>query len=211
MNTIRLYGALGKEFGTEHRFAITSPGEAFQALAANFPRFTDKLRHGFYKLIIGARTTGTELDEKTILSHRIGTEDIHIIPATKGRGRGGLGKVLAGILLVGLAAFGGPLMATSLGAGGMTVGTAVGHMGLGLTLTGVAQLLAPSQDTGESDPSYTMAGPTNSTREGGIIPIVYGECVVGGSMISGQLRIENAVDETSTEGSTLLPLTGRIG
>ena len=53
MNTIRLYGALGQEFGASHRFEITSPGEAFQALAANFPRFIDKLRHGFYRVVIG--------------------------------------------------------------------------------------------------------------------------------------------------------------
>ena len=207
MNTIRLYGALGKEFGTEHRFAIISPGEALQALAANFPRFTAKLRHGFYKVIIGTRKTGTELDNETILTHRIGADDIHIIPVTKGRGRGGLGKVLAGILLVGLAAFGGPLMATSLGAGGLTVGTAMGHIGLGLTMTGVASMLAPSQDASESDPSFTMAGPQVTLREGGIIPIVYGECVVGGTMISGQLIIENDVTSGPVDQpSTVLPL-----
>lgn len=211
MNTIRLYGALGKEFGTKHRFEIASPAEVFQALAANFPKFTDKLRHGFYKVIIGnSRKTGTELDKDTILDHPIGADDIHIIPVTKGQGRGGLGKVLAGILLVGFAMFGGPLAATALGAGGtMTLGTVAGHLGAGLMLTGVASLLAPSTETGETEKSFTMAGPQNTTREGSIVPIVYGEGVFGSTMISGQLRIENAVSAGSTEASTIFPVQSR--
>ena len=98
MNTIRLYGALGQEFGASHRFEITSPGEAFQALAANFPRFIDKLRHGFYRVRVAAKgqSKGIDLDETTILQYRIGDHDIHVLPVIAGRGRGGLGKVLAG-------------------------------------------------------------------------------------------------------------------
>lgn len=198
---------MGKEFGASHRFEITSPGEAFQALAANVPRFTDKLRHGFYRVVVGkTQSKGIELDETTILQHRIGDQDIHIVPVVKGRGRGGLGKVLAGILLVGLAAFGGPLMA-ALGAGGsMTLGSVVGHLGLGLTMTGVATMLAPQSEAGDTQKSYTITGPQVTMQEGGIVPIVYGECVTGGTMISGILLIENAVDATSNQGSTVLPM-----
>ena len=132
MNTIRLYGALAKEFGPSHRFDIHSPAEAFQPLAANFPRFTDLLRHGFYRVVIGkTQAKGVALDEHTIINHRIDDQDIHIIPVVKGKRRGGIGKVLAGILLVGLAMFGGPIMATTLGAGGsMTLGSVVGHVGI---------------------------------------------------------------------------------
>lgn len=208
MNTIHLHGALGKEFGASHRFEITSPGEAFQALAANFPRFIDKLRHGFYRVVIGkTQSKGIDLDETTILQYRIGGQDIHIVPVMKGRGRGGLGKVLAGILLVGLAAFGGPLMATTLGASGtMTVGSIAGHIGMGLAMTGVATMLSPQTEAGDTQKSYTITGPQVTMREGGIVPIVYGECVTGGTMISGILRVENAVDATSNQGSTVLPM-----
>ncbi|PJF10785.1 tail assembly protein [Pseudorhodobacter sp. MZDSW-24AT] len=208
MNTIRLYGRLAKEFGPSHRFEIQSPAEAFQALAANYPRFIQLLRHGFYRVVIGkTQAKGEVLDENTITRQHIGTEDIHIIPVIKGRGRGGLGKVLAGLLLVGLAMFGGPIMATTLGAGGsMTLGSAVGHIGVGLTLSGVATMLAPQMDGSESEKSFTMTGPQVTLREGGIVPIVYGECVTGGTMISGILRIDNAVDVNSTTVATILPV-----
>lgn len=207
MNTIRLYGALGKEFGASHRFEIASPAEALQALIANFPRFIDKLRHGFYRVVVGkSQSKGIDLYETMILQHRIGDQDIHIVPVVKGRGRGGLGKVLAGILLVGLAAFGGPLMATTLGAGGMTVGSVAGHLGLGLTMTGAASMLSPQAEAGDTQKSYTITGPQVTMREGGIVPIVYGECVVGGTMVSGILRVENAVDVNSAQASTVLPM-----
>lgn len=207
MNTIKLHGALGNEFGETHRFEIANVAEAFQALAVNFPRIIAMLRHGFYRVVIGkTEAKGIALDEHTILNHQIGDQDIHIVPVVSGRGRGGLGKVLAGILLVGLAAFGGPIMATGLGASGtLTMGSLVGHMGLGLTMTGVASLLAPQTEAGDTTKSFTMTGPQSTTGEGGIIPIVYGECVTGGAMISGQLRIENAVSVNSTAGSTVYP------
>lgn len=194
MNTVKLYGALGQEFGTEHRFQIASPVEAMQALAANFPKILNALRGGFYRLVVGKRaSTGTALDETTILTRPLGNETLHIIPVVKGRGKGGLGKVLAGILLIGLAAFGGPLMATGIGAGGtLTVGSIVGQIGMGLALTGVASLLAPEQDGGDKQKSFTLAGPQVTLREGGIIPTAYGEVWTGGTMISGALNVQNS-------------------
>lgn len=194
MNTIRLYGALGKEFGPEHRFQIASTAEALQALAANFPKFIDKLRGGFFRLVIGKSTTkGFTLDEATILNRDLGNDTLHIIPVQKGSKRG-LGKVLAGILLIGLAVSGLPVMATGIGSSGtLTVGSVMGQVGMGLSLTGVASLLAPEQVSGNTEQSFTMAGPQNSIREGGIVPIAYGEVITGGTMISGVLKVENSV------------------
>lgn len=192
MNTIRLYGALGKAFGQEHRFQIASPGEALQALAANFPRIINMLRHGFFRVVIGkSASKGFALDEDTILTRPLGSETLHIIPVMKGSKKG-LGKVLAGVLLIGLALSGLPLMSAGIGAGGtLTVGSIMGQVGMGLALTGVASLLAPEQDGGDKDKSFTLAGPQNSTREGGIVPIAYGEVWTGGTMIGGSLKVQN--------------------
>ncbi|RWR26677.1 hypothetical protein D2T29_20160 [Sinirhodobacter populi] len=108
MNTIKLYGALGKEFGTEHRFQIASTAEALQALAANFPKFSDKLRGGFFRVVNGkSAAKGFGLDETTILQRPLGDDTLHIVPVQKGSKRG-FGKVLAGILLIGLVVSGMP-------------------------------------------------------------------------------------------------------
>jgi len=76
---------------------------------------------------------------------------------------------------------------------------------LGLALTGVASLISPEMKTsGENDPSFTMTGPQVTMREGGIVPIAYGDVVTGGTMISGVLKIENAAVSAPVQN----PVTG---
>ena len=50
-------------------------------------------------------------------------------------------------------------------------------------------MLAPELKAEETKKSFTMTGPQNNTREGGIVPIVYGEVYTGGTMISGALNV----------------------
>jgi len=195
--TIRLYGALGKEFGTSHHFQIASSAEAFQALAANFPKFTQKLRKGFYRVVIGKSVQkGEALDDATILNATLGDQPLHIVPVVKGRSRGGLGKVLAGVLLVGLAMFAGPasVLSKPLLGGALTAGHVAAHIGAGLALTGVASMIAPEATSGDDTKSFTMTGPQVTLREGGIVPIAYGEVITGGTMISGVLKVETNLD-----------------
>lgn len=194
MNTIRLYGALGKEFGTTHRFSIASTNEAIEALAANFPRFLAAIRHGFYRVVVGKTTrNGVALDEATVPGFKLGQQTLHIVPVTGGRKRGGVGKIIAGIALIGLSMVTGgavgALMATGFAGG--TVGAMVGSMGAAMMLTGVSSMLAPEIDGTEQKQSFTMTGPQSTAREGGIVPIVYGTVWTGGVMINGSLSIRS--------------------
>ncbi|MFC3058809.1 tail assembly protein [Paenirhodobacter populi] len=202
MNTVFLYGALAKEFGREHRFNIETAAEAIDALRANFPRFFNTIRHGHYRVIVGNdRKTGLPLDETEMPAFNLAMKPIHIIPVTKGRKRGGVGKVIAGVALIGLSAMtgGSALMGTALWQGGMTLGGMTGAMGMGLALTGAASLIAPQQKAGETKQSFTMSGPTNDTREGGIVPIAYGEVITGGMMINGAVSINKKDNTTSSD------------
>lgn len=192
MNTIRLYGALGKEFGTRHRFDIASTNEAIEALAANFPRFLAAIRHGFYRVIVGKTTrNGVELDEAMLPGFKLGQQALHIVPVAKGRKRGGLGKIVAGIALIGLSMMTGgavgALMATGFAGG--TVGTMVGSVGMGMMVAGVSSMLAPEIDGTEHKQSFTMTGPQSTAREGGIVPIAYGTVWTGGVLINGAISI----------------------
>lgn len=209
MREIYLYGALGKSFGRVHEFEVNSMAEVMQALMANWPSFANKIRHGFYKVVVGDPKKGTQLDENTIAGFELKEHSVHIVPVSKGR-RGGLGKILAGVLLISLAVVTG---GASLAAGALTttgfVGGAMVSMGTGLILNGVAQLIAPSvDDTGEKQKSFTSGGPQTTTREGGIVPIAYGEVVTGGTMISGVLEITNSfVSENQVAPPTGTPTT----
>ncbi len=195
MRTVYLYGSLGQEFGHKHKFAIESPLEAIQALRANFPKFASKLRVGFYRVVVGkTEKNGMELDEGELLGFKLGKQDLHIVPVIEGAKRGGLGKIVAGIAMIGLSAMTagatGGIFGTALFGGGMTGSAMIGSVGISMTMTGVASLLTPQEpDSAEKAKSFTSSGPTVTTREGGIVPIAYGEVITGGTMINGILTV----------------------
>lgn len=200
MREIRLYGALGKEFGTTHHFAVDTVNEAIEALRANFPKFFDAIRHGFYRVVVGKTSrNGMELDEAMLPGFKLGQQDLHIVPVTQGRKRGGIGKIIAGIALIGLSIVTGGMAGSIWTAGIMgsstTAAGLMGSMGAGLLISGVASFIAPQQEAADDKKSFTMTGPTTTTREGGIVPIVYGRVWTGGTMINGALSIRSEDDD----------------
>ncbi|RWR26678.1 hypothetical protein D2T29_20165 [Sinirhodobacter populi] len=85
-------------------------------------------------------------------------------------------------------------MAAGIGSSGtLTVGSTVGNIGFGRALTGVSSLLTPEQKAGDTAQSFTMTDPQVTLKEGGIVPIAYGEVITSGTMISGVLKVENNV------------------
>lgn len=191
MRTIHLHGSLGREFGRQIRLAVDTVQEAIDALQANFPTFFKTIRNGHFRVLVGkTQKNGMELDEAMLPGFKLGQQDLFIIPVVKGSKRGGIGKIIAGIALIGLSAFGGAALAGPLFAGGsMSAGTIAGTMGTSMLLTGVATMLAPEMKAESREQSFTMTGPQVTTREGGIIPIAYGEVITGGVMINGALDI----------------------
>ncbi|MTD98786.1 hypothetical protein GIY56_00620 [Paracoccus sp. YIM 132242] len=166
-------------------------GETIAALQANFPRFANAIRNGFYKIVLGKTVRqGLALRENQ-LGVDLADRAIHIVPTVAGRKNGGLGKVIAGIALIGLSMVtggaAGALMATPFAGG--TVGAMVGSMGLAMAVSGVSAMLAPEQKAEDRKESFTMSGPSSVIREGNIVPIAYGEVVTGGYMISGSVVI----------------------
>lgn len=196
MRDIHLHGALGKEFGRKFQFEVETVAEAIEALRANFDGFFAAIRHGHYRVVVGKTSkNGLELDEAMLPGFKLGQQALHIIPVTKGAKRGGVGKIIAGIALIGLS-IALPGLGTAFTAGIMgsttTIAGMVGSMGVGMLMTGVASFIAPQQDGSEKEQSFTMTGPRSSTREGGIVPIAYGEVVTGGTLINGSLSITNS-------------------
>jgi predicted phage tail protein len=194
MRNVYLYGALGQQFGEKHQFDCDTVADAIDALRANFIEFFNAIRNGHFRVVIGkTEENGLELEEAMLPGFKLGQQDLHIVPVTQGAKRGGVGKIIAGIALIGLsiATGGSALMSTTL-FGSTTAGAIVGQVGLGLALTGVASLIAPEQNAPDDSKSFTMSGPQVTTREGGIVPIVYGEVWTGGTMVNGSLYIERS-------------------
>ena len=204
LRKIKLHGKLAEFVGhKEFEAEVSSVGNAVSFLLNNFPQLERHMSPNYYQVKVGDYS----IDE-TEIHHPVGQQDIHFVPVIAGAGRGGLGKLLLGAVLIG-AAFLMPagsgltllegIKAGSLAKVGMLTKTML-YVGASLALQGVTELLFPlPKDNGfdsEQDPklSFSFSGLQNTSRAGVPVPIVYGEIMTGSVVISA------AIDTNQVEG-----------
>jgi predicted phage tail protein len=199
LKTIRLGGALGREFGRVHRFAVTSPAEAIRALTANYPRFREYMaasdeRGVGYRVLVGSDGIG-ELDH---LHAPSGVAHITIAPVIRGA-KSGLFTVFAGVALIAASFI--PGLNVALAAGLPALSSMVFSVGVAMALGGVAQLLAPHQKSTTTQSTYQFGGVVNTLAAGMPVPICYGNLIVGGAVISaGTVTDQVPTSETGVPG-----------
>jgi|TARA_B100000085_G_scaffold159463_1_gene144981 predicted phage tail protein len=200
LRKVKLYGELAKFIEhKEFEVKVNNVAQAVSFLIHNFPEVERFMSPKYYQVKVG----NYEIDENE-LEYPIGKEDIHFIPAISGAGRG-MGKVLLGAALIGLA-IAAPGAGFALGKGGFgfiaTGGAAaspfmaaIGNIGVGLMLTGVSEMLFPLPEpqkfNSEEDPqlSFNFSGVQNTSRAGTPVPIVYGEIITGSVVISAAIDV----------------------
>ena len=212
LREIRVYGELAKFMGVRSFMAeARDVAEAVRYLLVNFAGLEAHMGQHDYRILVG----GYSISEEEI-SHPIGQNVIRIIPVVAGAG-GGVGKILAGVAIIGLSIL-------TAGAFGFALGSATGigtfatigvGIGASLALSGVAQLLTPvpriappsamsgysptytSQTTRETEmdtqKSYSFSGIQNTSVQGTPVPIIYGETVVGSVVISANVSTQEVV------------------
>lgn len=200
MRTVHLHGALGEKYGTSFELDVATAAEAVCALCANFPEITQDFLNGAWHLVRGKKDSGISLDEDQIASFRLGRGDLHVMPVVHGAKNNGVLKTVLGVALIGISmGFAGALAAPILGGiyGGMTYAGAVGMVGLGMALNGVSQLLAQSPDDegDEQEGSKLISGGNGTVQEGNAVPLVYGEVITGGYLISSSIDIEQGDED----------------
>lgn len=213
LRKVRLYGQLAEFVGRKVIEAdLSSAAEAVRMLIANFPGLDGHMADRHYKVLVG--DVALTVDD---LHNPVGREEIKIVPVVAGAG-GNFAQIFAGIALVGFAiatagagtgflglgaGLTGTVSATtgSLVSGGFVLGaaasTAIGSIGLGLVLTGVAGMISPTPqipqgpDT-QQDPrkSFSFSGIQNTSRGGTPVPIVYGKTLTGSVVISAGVDTE---------------------
>jgi len=187
MTTILLSGSLAQEFGRKNVRHLESgtTQEAFSAL-----KHTIK---GFEDFVAAASRRGTRFaifrNRENVGEDRFtlgGTTEIRIVPVIAGSKNGGLFQVVAGIALIAVGA-----VASAFGQA--WIGAPLMQIGIAMAIGGAIQLLTPvpSSKTGsqqeqagtENKPSYLFNGAFNSTQQGLPVPIVYGQMLVGSSVV----------------------------
>ena len=205
LSKLKLYGDLADFCGGQNEFeaVINTPIDAVRFLRSNFIGIDKHMSSQFYRIYMGEYNIDEDL-----LDFPSGGLDIKIIPVVSGSGN--IGKILAGVALIGFAFMtgGAGILGKGIMSGaGMTFGSTsfsisalAGKLGMLLVLSGVAGLLTPTPELpdDETDPikSFSFSGVQQTTRSGTAIPVVYGKMLVGSIPIS--MKVEtNDVTETA--------------
>jgi predicted phage tail protein len=200
--TIKLLGAFGREFGRLHRLAVESPAEAIRALCALFPAFRVRVIEQA-ELGIGWRIVTDDprgLDEDRA---RAGIPGEGLIFAPILSGRGGFGRILAGVAFLALGAFTGGIGFLGLSSSSLLL------TGGALVLGGVASLLtrtprAPVDADTKSLESSLYSNAAGTGGQGSPVPVVYGLRRVENPLVIsfslGNLPISRPVSVAGSQG-----------
>ena len=198
LRKIKLYGELAKLVGhKEFEVKADSLSHAVSFLINNFEGIEKYMSPKHYQVKVGDYAV-----DESELCHPIGQEDIHFIPVIAGAGRG-IGKILLGAALIGLAFFVPQGLQLSQGistgfgfANAGFLAKSLVYVGASLALQGVSELLFPLPKfegfESEEDPrlSFNFNGIQQTSRAGTPVPIVYGEIFTGSVVISASVDTE---------------------
>tara|TARA_E500000318_G_scaffold111616_1_gene130907 strand:- start:4475 stop:5167 length:693 start_codon:yes stop_codon:yes gene_type:complete len=208
---IKLHGKLSKLYGEEFEFDnIKKPIDAVKALGTIFP----DLRNS----IIEASKTGTHYEiivdgdsENCYSMNQIKNKSIkviEIVPCIIGMGP--VGYIIGGLILGGIAVYGGY---------GLALTTFFAVLGVGLIIAGIMYLLTPTpeneprnmeMEAGIKNSSFIFNNPQNVASQGLPIPICYGKLRVGSLIIgttisnfdlSNDLQLSNRSDSVRTNST----------
>ncbi|WP_421994543.1 hypothetical protein [Roseococcus sp.] len=233
MRKVILHGRLKRVVGQEEFSMMAStPKEAISCLCTQVPGFQKTLMDGWYRCILVSpkrQQAITEHRDATKPWQAIGDDAVfHIIPVTKGRGGGrggGAMKIILGaVLVVGTIATAGAMGAFAAGAAGLgsavpgALGASLGvtyaqiaSLGTMMALGGISQLLSPQakapaasdREAPDQRASLMFQQAVNVTDQGGAVPIIYGDCLVGSNVLAAGLL---PYDFGNTGGSSNAPL-----
>lgn len=196
MRTIRLNGELGKKYGRVHKLDVRTPAEALRAMFANFPGLQADIaastdRGVGYKCVVDREEIGEDA-----LAYPM-SRSFSITPVVAGAGK--VGKIILGVALIAISMVPGLQFTLPIAAGATLSSATVFWIGVGLTLGGVAQMLAPvptGQDATKTE-NNTFDGPVNVTAQGAPVPVGYGRMVVGSAVISAGITVQSQPDITA--------------
>ena len=182
MNRLRdiyLYGRLGRLYGKKHRLAVETPAEALRALSARHKGFWEEFKaSGGYRFVRGKKKTGDALEEAPHLNLRFGKQrELHVIPVPQVAG-------IETLVYIAVAAV-------------VAVVAAVAFM---------PTIEPPKAEERKDDAnSFIFDGVTNSTEQGGPVPLVFGEFLVGTTVVSAGIETTDIPYEalpTDAQGSS---------
>lgn len=195
LTKVILEGEMGKKFGREWAFDITSPAEALRMVDANSPGVfiwikSNLAKYEAYRVVCKYENgTEEELDKDSYVLQGKPTE-IRFVPLIEGAG-GKWGRVILGAVLV---VVGFAITFFTQGFGG-AIGSYFIQAGVAMMIGGIIQALTPQpkkeQEMQSKDlTSHFFDGPVNTTEQGVPVQLIYGEVLVGSHAISAEVTVD---------------------
>mgnify|MGYP005725971427 CR=1 FL=1 len=198
LSKIRLYGRLAEVCGntTTYEAVLNTPVDAIRFLINNFKNANKHISQNNYQIYVGDENIGEEA-----LSFPSRGQEIKIIPVISGSGN--VGRILAGVVLIGIAVgvtggigiLGKPVISAT---GVFAPAALAGKIGMLLVLSGIAGLLTPTpeipEDEGDPTKSFNFSGVQNNANAGTAIPICYGHVICGSIPVSAKLTTNDIED-----------------
>jgi predicted phage tail protein len=192
MVTIRLLGEAGRRFGRKFTLDVRNAAEAVRALCIQMPAMrqylADSSDNGINWRVVTEDPMG--LDEEGLFAPC----SKRVVLAPQPAGRGSVGRIILGVALIaGAFIIGQPWL------GKFAFNLFIG-VGSSLVLGGIAQLLTPtpqttgSRSTEEQRNSFTFDKSNVNTAQGSVVPVLYGERIVGSlPVISFSIELQNSL------------------
>ena len=189
MQKVKLVGEIAK-FGSSWETNCANIADIFKLIDCQTPGFRQHLVEGAEAGVGYTIKRGEDyLEEGEELLLSLNNEDIIITEIPAGA-KSGMGKIVAGAILIALSFIPGPHQIVLLG-GKLSTGMMLFTVGANLVMSGVAQLMAPGPETDQKqEEGYLFQGPQNNMQQGLPVPVCYGELLVGGAPMSVSFRPE---------------------
>lgn len=183
MVEVRLHGALAQQFGQRWDLDISSPAEAVAAIECGRPGFREAIRKlDRMGMVFRVRTKTHDYGDDDVTAFLGDNKRLDIIPVVRGASAGTRFVIGAILAVVGYAF------------GWTGIGAVVGNVGVGLMVGSVVEWLTPKpQKPNTSDnglQSWTFSGPSNTTDQGVPVPVIYGEVLTGGIVVSAGVSVD---------------------
>lgn len=184
MVTLVLYGELADKYGKEHELAVKTFGEAMRAMMANHADFSKEINGPFHCIKNEEALTADTLELRCGSGSKL-----HLVPKIEGDYE----TLVAAFVYIGFSA-----------ATAGTIAAVVIEVVVSLVLSCVASMLTStpegqdysSNESPAKNPSFLFQGAQNKSEQGGAVPVVHGEMMVGSHTISSEIRMDNTLTIT---------------
>jgi predicted phage tail protein len=198
MIRVHCHGALVPICGAKIDLAVRDPAEAIRAICANFPSVRPVIQGHDWRLVAVKEDDERDLDARALLMP-LTASDLHLIPMMAGAKNGGGIKTIIGVTLIVAAIAAGQFEVFGAveepGMLGVDWGTNVidaidldladvARIGAMLALGGISQMLTSTPKIAPRTDSFLVGGVNNESREGSVVPLVFGRVLTGGVPIS---------------------------